>query len=157
MKEKIEEIVKNFLDNLSVEVIKISAETLPNDSWGVFVETNDERSLIGKDNANFEAFGHIIRRILAKALGEDVKISIDVNNIKSAKDEVLRKKASVVAERARQYKMDIEMEPMSSYERMVIHTFFENVSDIKTESIGEGKDRRLIIKFTPIIEESKSI
>ena len=39
------------------------------------------------------------------------------------------------------------MDPMSSYERMIVHSFFAETPDIKTESKGEGRDRRVVIKF----------
>jgi len=39
------------------------------------------------------------------------------------------------------------MSPMSPYERMIVHSIFTNVKDIKTESLGEGKGRRVVIKY----------
>jgi predicted RNA-binding protein Jag len=40
------------------------------------------------------------------------------------------------------------MDPMSSYERMIVHAEFSESSDIATESIGAGKERRVVIRFS---------
>ncbi len=59
-------------------------------------------------------------------------------------------KALNVAEEARNLKTDILMEPMSSYERMVVHSTLAGIPDISTESVGLGKDRRLKVKYLAI-------
>ena len=53
----------------------------------------------------------------------------------------------MMAERARYFKNDIEIDPMPSYERRIIHMFLEGANDIKTESEGYGPTRRVVIKY----------
>ena len=81
---------------------------------------------------------------------EDTSFFIDVNDYQKKHIEDIRMKAQVLAERARYFKSSVEMDPMSSYERMIIHSEFAEVPDIKTESAGVGKDRRIIIKYTEV-------
>jgi predicted RNA-binding protein Jag len=54
----------------------------------------------------------------------------------------------MLAERARYFKSSIEMDPMSSYERMIVHAEFTETPDIATESAGFGKDRHVVLKYT---------
>jgi spoIIIJ-associated protein len=75
------------------------------------------------------------------------EISLDVNGYKEAQAERLKGVAKMLAERAKMFKHDVEMEPMSAYERLVIHSVFENDPTIRTESHGEGKFRRVVIKY----------
>ncbi len=63
----------------------------------------------------------------------------------------------MLAKRARSFKIDVEMDPMTSYERMLVHSHLEGRPNIKTESIGEGKERRLVIKFVEDGDESVSV
>ena len=90
-----------------------------------------------------------------KIVGEEKRISVDINNRQQKQDETLKTKAKIIAERAREFKKDMEMEPMSSYERMVIHTALEGMPSIKTESAGIGKERRGIIKFVEKKEDDE--
>ena len=55
-----------------------------------------------------------------------------------------------MAERARFFKKDIEMSPMTAYERMIVHSSFSDFPDIETESFGGGRDRFVVIKYKEI-------
>ena len=52
-----------------------------------------------------------------------------------------------MASRAKTFKRDIELEPMSSYERMIVHSTLADDTAVRTESDGEGKFRKVIIKY----------
>ena len=54
----------------------------------------------------------------------------------------------MLGERAKVFKYDVEMSPMNSYERRIIHSLFANDREISTESVGEGKVRRVVLKYT---------
>ncbi len=154
MKEKIEQIIKDFLSHLSVPAPKIEVSLL-DDTWQVAIQSQDDRPMVGQDGENFEHFVHLLKRMLAKEIGETTKINVDVNNRNARNMEALKTKAVILAERARSFKKDIELEPMSSFERLVIHTTLEGSPHIKTESIGTGKERHLIVRYIPV-EETKS-
>ncbi len=110
--------------------------------------------MIGKENERYEAFSHLVKRILAKKFGESTRVIIDINGVQQYKDEQLKNRATLMSDRAKFFKMDVELEPMSSYDRMVIHSHLENMPNIKTESVGEGRDRHLVIRF--ISEKTKT-
>ena len=105
--------------------------------------------LIGARGEHLMALNHVISRIVAKTSGEDKKIRffVDVNNYQSKLVEELKLKAKIMGERARSFKASVEMPPMSSYERMLVHTYLESAPDLKTESVGEGKERRIVIRY----------
>lgn len=86
--------------------------------------------------------------MIEKTHGEDAAaFLIDVNGHHENKMEQVRQDARVLAQRARLFKRDVEMPPLSSYERLVVHELFANDPEIKTESAGEGKFRHIIIKY----------
>jgi spoIIIJ-associated protein len=80
---------------------------------------------------------------------------IDVNDYRSALSRTISTKASVLAERARSFKSSVEMEPMSAYDRLIVHEFLQGAPNIKTESVGEGRNRRVVIKFIEDISGDK--
>jgi spoIIIJ-associated protein len=52
-----------------------------------------------------------------------------------------------MSERARYFKSNIEVDPMSAFERRIVHEFLSEANDLKTESVGFGPSRRVIIKY----------
>ena len=154
MKEQIEKLIRDMLKELSVPSPSIDIQE--NDlHWKISIQSQDDRPIVGRDGERFEDFSHLLKRMLIKIVGENAKVSVDVNKRQARNEEVLKTRAAVVAERARSFKTDIELEPMSSYERMIIHTFLEGKPNIKTESIGSGKERKLVVKYVENKEEDK--
>lgn len=113
------------------------------------IKTEESALLIGSRGENLGAFNYIVKRIAAKMSpeGSEVKFFVDVNEYHEKALLSVKAKAKIMSERARSFKSDVELEPMSSYERMLIHSFLDGTPDIKTESRGEGASRRVVIKY----------
>lgn len=114
------------------------------------VRTKESSILIGTNGEHLNAFNYIVRRIASKGASSEegsAKFIIDVNDYHEKSLDALKAKAKIMSERALSFKVDIELEPMSSYERMLIHSFLDGQPNIKTESKGEGASRRLVIKY----------
>jgi spoIIIJ-associated protein len=112
------------------------------------ISTPDSAILIGEHGARLLALNHLVKRMLEKTLVEsDRSFMVDVNDYQKKRIDDIRTKSHILAERARYFKSSVEMDPMSSYERMIVHAEFTDVNDISTESTGTGRDRRVIIKF----------
>ncbi|HYC34379.1 MAG TPA: R3H domain-containing nucleic acid-binding protein [Candidatus Paceibacterota bacterium] len=153
MIERIKITIKEFTEKLSPDALEIEVI----EEGGIYkisLKTEAEATYIGRDNEKFEALSHLLKKILSKVVGEDARINIDINNLQSKNDEALKAKASILAERARAFKRDMELDPMSSYERRIIHAHLEGAPFIKTESVGQGADRRLVIRY---IESKETI
>jgi spoIIIJ-associated protein len=95
---------------------------------------------------------YLIKRIFDKQANTDTgfRCTIDINDQQSEADAKIKEKALAVAEEARSLKTDILMDPMSSYERMIVHSALSDQTDIGTESVGEGRDRRIKVKYLPV-------
>ena len=149
--EEVKKLISEMLVVMEVPAEMIEVETDAKTGNDIFqIRTAYEDALIGRDGERFSALLHLIKRIVNK--NEDnkeseYKFSVDVNNYQKARVERLRNKAIILANQARDFKKNIEMEPMSSYERMVCHDALAGQNNIKTESTGFGKDRRLVIKY----------
>ena len=70
-----------------------------------------------------------------------------VNDYKEKKINQIKETTLLLAQRAKTLCYDVEMQPMSSYERMIVHTIIEKEEGLTTESIGKGKERRVVIKY----------
>ncbi len=113
----------------------------------VAISSTDSERLIGPDGEHLRALNSVARRIAEHAHGvEAASFLIDVNGFHEAQMERVRDNARLLAQRARLFKHDVEMDPMSSYERLVVHELFAEDPEIKTESQGEGKFRHIVLK-----------
>ena len=76
---------------------------------------------------------------------------VDINDFQKKHIENIRAVAHMMSERARYFKSNIEVDPMSAFERRIIHEFLSEANDLKTESMGAGRDRRVVIKYVGAI------
>ena len=120
----------------------------------VAVTTPEPQKLIGADGDTLRAINTIAKRLAESLQGADGKdkgpatsFIIDVNGYQESKLDGVRTNARQLAQRARLFKHDVELEPMSPYERLVIHELFAEDPEIGTESAGEGKFRHVVLKY----------
>ena len=147
---KIKEIIEELLRKMAMKFESVEkVEDESSDHVRFLVKSEDSAMLIGAKGENLGAFNYIVRRIVSKSETSEVPIKffVDVNGYHEKTLETLQAKAKVMGERARSFKVDIEMDPMSSYERMLVHSFLDGATDIKTESKGEGASRHVVIKY----------
>lgn len=114
----------------------------------VLVKIASEKSahLIGYKGKTIEAIQSTINSILQKQEEEYAKVFVEVNDYKNKKEERLKELARRMAKNAVKFGRDVRLEPMSAYERMIIHTELANRTDVRTESYGEEPRRRVVIK-----------
>lgn len=72
---------------------------------------------------------------------------VDINDHRTRQIKDIQAKALIMAERARSFQYDVELSPMSAYERLIVHTTLADAEHIKTESQGEGRSRRVVIRY----------
>jgi spoIIIJ-associated protein len=112
-----------------------------------FERVSAERPDLAKDLV------YLFKRIFNKNSppGEEIfKCTIDINDMQSKADARIKMKAMNAAEEARNLKTDVLMDPMSSYERMVVHSALAGLPDISTESVGEGRERKVKVKYLAV-------
>jgi len=146
---RIRECLETILKHLQVAVNEVTSEADPKLSTMRFIVSSpDSALLIGERGARLLALNYLLKKIIEKEFpGVALSFMVDVNDYQKKHIDELRAKAHMLAERARYFKSSVEMDPMSSYERLIIHAEFTDVPDIKTESTGGGKDRRVIIRY----------
>src|SRR5579872_5123382 len=141
----LKEIVAQFLQTLGVEQFDITLES--GHRTVVAVTSPHSKELIGPHGEHLRAANLLLRKMVEQRHGEEqANFLIDVNNYNEEKLEQVRQGARMLAQRARIFKHDVELEPMSSYERLVVHELFAEDPEIKTESAGEGKFRHIVLK-----------
>lgn len=120
------------------------------DELDVAVYGGDSGKIIGRGGRTLAALEYIVNTVVNQ--GEDaseggrIRVNLDVGGYKRRRDDRLKNSARKAAARVRKTGFAVELEPMSAAERRVVHMELADNPYVYSESSGEGKDRRLVVK-----------
>ncbi len=175
-KMEMQNLIKELIEKTTISVNKIStdedkpASFRSNGDKTVWfsVEVSQPHFFWERGGEALFAINHLARRIIEAqtppnpnleespklGIGENMRqkqeglgILIDINGFQKKRIENIHAIAHMMAERARYFKSNIEVDPMPAFERRIVHEFLSDATDLKTESQGEGFARRVIIKY----------
>ncbi len=153
MNGEIESILKELLDAMGVPYTGIEKSEIAGQHIYA-IQAADSRELIGTHGDTLHAIDMLVKKMLEKRVPPtpgsqsiDSHFLVDVNDYRTRQIKELQTKALIMAERARSFQYDVELSPMSAYERLIVHTTLQDAPNIKTESQGEGRNRRVVIKY----------
>ncbi len=142
---------KNFLETLirNMDIIASVKVSEGEDGPKLELEGEDAGALIGHHGETLDQLQYLIN--LAANRGEEdrdekyTKISLDIDGYRAKRNETLRSLANRMANRVLKYKRSVTLEPMSAYERRIIHSEIQNIEGVSTNSIGSDSNRRVVI------------
>ena len=102
--------------------------------------------LIGRHGATIQSFQQMVSLITSIKLGYKYPVTIDVHGYKSRQKNKLEDLAYKMANKALNQNRKVNLRPMSPYDRRIIHMVLSDEQDVETYSVGEGKDRHVVIK-----------
>lgn len=109
------------------------------------VKAEESSFLIGQHGVNLQSLQHIARILVRRKLSAKANFVLDINSYRQEKNSSLAKLAHAMADQVTREQRAIVLRPMTAYERRIIHMELSNNSQIKTESIGEGEERKVVI------------
>jgi spoIIIJ-associated protein len=152
--EDVQKILTDFLGAMGATFTGVTKVDIAGQAvYGIAAE--DGKALIGTHGDTVHAIDHLVKKIVeqkqAKKEGADAEqlFLVDVNEYRSRQIRDLQTKALMMAERARSFQYDVELNPMTAYERLIVHTTLQDAPDVTTESHGEGRSRRVVIRYSP--------
>jgi spoIIIJ-associated protein len=143
-------ILTELLDKMRVEAEVTANVSEPDDVTGQRINvidiTGDDLSvLIGPRGETLDALQFLSRLMVAHQLQQRAYFVIDVEGYRERRQQALTRLAERMADKAKERNQPVSLEPMSSYERRVIHMALRDSPDVYTESTGEGKYRKVRI------------
>lgn len=105
----------------------------------------DSGLLIGRRGNTLQSLQFIVQSIVRQQFEEEVRVSLDVEQYRQRREDSLREMADRVANRVAQTGRGITLEPMTPYDRRVIHVYLTEREGIRTESVGYGEGRKVQI------------
>ena len=112
------------------------------------VEGEDSGILIGHRGEVMEALSYLCSLAANRIEGDYAKIGLDVNHYRAKREANLEALAKRIAAKVARTGRSHTLEPMNPYERRIIHSAVSQVEGVKSESTGEGANRRVVIMST---------
>jgi spoIIIJ-associated protein len=141
IKNKSEEILQNLGFFGEAIISQRGTATLVN------FQLDEPGILIGRNGEALDALQHILRLLVgAESAGERDLLVVDINGYRKKRAGAVENIAREAAHKVRREMIEMELEPMNSYERRIVHTIVGTVADVESESVGERQNRRVKIK-----------
>ena len=140
-----EEYLKNVCKALGLE---ISLKSFTKDEIiKILIETNENNLLIGPKGVTLQSLNELVKLAVSNKFKKKYRILLDVHDYKNKKYNVLIIVAKNAAREVLKTHMDVKLNPMTPDERKKVHYALSTMKNIKTESVGDGKDRAIVIKY----------
>jgi len=148
LEEVIQLTIKELLAKMGFSVdIEISTEIEnAEEIIACNIKTAESNFLIGQYGVNLQSLQHIARVLVRKKTEEKVNFVLDVNSYRKEKSLSIITLAKNASQQALSEKRAVTLRPMSPYERRLVHMELSKNSEIITESIGDGEERKVVVK-----------
>lgn len=143
-KEIANKLIQDLFDSLG---IKDSFDVVEGEeSIDVVINSEDPGLIIGHHGDTLDSIQLILSLMLAKKLGEFKRVSVEVGDYKKNRSDYLKNLAAQTKERALSEGQEIFLPNLKSWERREVHMYLADDADVISESVGEGKDRTLVVR-----------
>ena len=143
LQDLVEDILASMLDRMGfiAEIELVDENPL---SYNV-VGDDDFSKLIGRHGSTLRSFGYLVNLMAGRQLGNPCRVLIDVNGHRAQRADHLQELAETLADQVRENQEPVTLESMPANERRLIHVALADDADVRTYSIGEDDDRRVVI------------
>lgn len=148
--DAIKQEIEKFVDKMGFGAQLDSVEAHQGTASRFSLRFNGDASmLIGEHGANLIAIEHLLKKIIYRKHGQEIKFTLDINDYRLKRLEDLKQEVKSAAKEVRTRREQVMLKPMSAFERRIVHLLLAEYPDIATESIGLEPERRVIIKPYP--------
>jgi spoIIIJ-associated protein len=114
---------------------------------GLKIDSEFSSILIGKKGKNLDAIQLLVNIYAGRQGREDMRIILDSENYRIRREESLVRLAYTVADRVRENRGSILLEPMNPFDRRLIHTTLNDIADVETKSEGDGLYKQVRVYY----------
>lgn len=143
-------LVETFLNDVFAHSgleLRATVNSSENHSLLLNIDGADAALLRGGGGEFLDALEHLLNQSFLRELSAEERILCDVHGFRAVRESELRAMAHHAAEQVRLTSRPFIFGHMNSSERRIIHLYLANESDIYSESIGQGSERRLKVSL----------
>jgi spoIIIJ-associated protein len=139
-KEIVEKILTSLGFPATVEEHKLD------DGFFIDVKTDDSGRLIGRQGQTLADLQYLTNRILFQQNPSAPKVTVDVGGYRAQAREALVKRAKEAADKVRRWGDVVELEPMSAFDRRIVHHALKDDPEVETHSVEvDGTDKKVLL------------
>jgi len=146
--EQIAETGRDFVSGL-LESMGLEAEvtsSIEDDAATIDVAGEDLGVLIGRRGQTLDALQELARTAVQRRLRSRVRLMVDVEGYRARRRDTLADYARSIADRAKERGTEIELEPMSSWDRKIVHDAVTDIEGVSSFSEGVDPNRKVVIR-----------
>ena len=146
--EEAEQLVSELIDYFLGAMGVVADTYIREDDEGTMtfeIDGPDAGLLIGRRGETLQALQFIVRMVTNRQLGRKAHVAIDIEDYRERRVQMLRRLARRTAGRVGSSGREYSLEPMSPAERRIVHMSLAGHDEVRTESEGEGNQRRVVI------------
>ena len=149
MKEEIRAFVERLNEAAGFELdVTVEASDADSGDYRVVLAGPDRSLLLGRTAELLDAIEYVTNRAFGKQMRHDAKIVFDSGNYRHMREQELQMMALKAAERVRGSRTPFTFDPMSPSERRIIHLALVGDAGVRTESVGDGLERK--VRVVPV-------
>ena len=143
LERETEAVLESLLDRMGF-VADFDLVTEDPLSYNITGDDDFER-LIGQAGETLRSFDYLVNLIVGRRLGQSCRVRVDVNGYRRGRTDQLVELARTLADEVRETKEPVTLEAMPASERWVVHDALTDDPDVRTYSVGDGYERRVVI------------
>ncbi len=143
-KKNVSEFLDVFLKQISTEDLKYEVS---HDKYYIYINIIGEKtnSLIGYRGETLNAMQTLLTSVANKEIQERIRLILDISGYREKRKKVLEELAEKVSKTVIKTRKKVVLEPMTAYERKIIHSKLQTNTKVITESIGEEPNRKVVV------------
>ena len=139
--------LKDVIEKMGVQDVKFSA-VQKGEATIIRLDGEKMGALIGRRGETMESLSYLASLVANRLEGDYIKLGLDVAGYRDKRESDLTALAQRIGAKVRKTGRSFAMEPMNPYERRIIHSAISKMEGVRSESKGEGRDRRVVIYST---------
>ena len=141
----IQDYLETYFKNIDLDVnVMVKQEE---EGFGVMLDAENNAILIGKAGQTLQSINTVVKGAVNSHFKGRYNVLVDINNYKQDRYEKVKALADRIARSVLRSKTAATLDPLPNDERKVIHQYLSEMPHIRTESVGEGNQRRLKIVY----------
>jgi spoIIIJ-associated protein len=141
--DKAKDFLFDIFDRMSVEA-EIEIEEDENNLF-LTINGNDIGIVIGRRGETLDALQYLTSLVVNKQDESYKRVVLDIENYRQKREDTLIKLAKRLADKVKKYRKSITLEPMNPYERRIIHSTLQDNRYVRTYSLGDEPNRKVVI------------
>ena len=139
--------LKDVIEKMGVQDVKFSA-VQKGEATIIRLDGEKMGALIGRRGETMESLSYLASLVANRLEGDYIKLGLDMAGYRDKRESDLTALAQRIGAKVRRTGRSFAMEPMNPYERRIIHSAIGKMEGVRSESKGEGRDRRVVIYST---------